>query len=93
MLKSRKFKEITMIKEDEIILREQIESIKGKPTHFLFNVDPKIFYVRLPDGKRNPHYERDTLIENFTPVYSDGSLGNPELYKVSDGSWTADPDG
>lgn len=92
ILKDWRFKAIIILEENDIIVRKQIESVKGKPTHFLFNVDPKVFYARLPDGRRNPHFDPDVLIEDFTPVYSDGSLGNPDLYVVSDGSWTADPE-
>ncbi len=74
---------VAKIKEDRLEGRRRVEEDKGRPVAFLYPCDAE----RLQgSSKPRPLPVVDTGIDfrYLTPVYADGTVGDPRLYSVHD---------
>jgi len=64
--------------------RRKIEIEKGEPTHLLFPINmDKYHEIHSELSKRSNRKPRPSIY-HVTPIYADGSRGDPKLYFVSD---------
>lgn len=71
-------------KEEIIQKRERVEKIKGPPTHLLLPRDNSEFDKNSSEGKNIASGEPRSSIYHATPIYADGSYGDPNLYPLLD---------
>ena len=60
--------------------RRKVERDKGQPVAFLYPCDAK----RLRESPPLPVADRGINFGKLTPVYADGTVGDPLLYSVHD---------
>lgn len=72
------------IKENAKLLarRRKAEAKTGRPVEFLLPFPVAALSEQLRRGRPNPAYDPYAFATELTPVYADGSSGDPELYPI-----------
>ncbi len=64
--------------------RNKVEIIKGNPTHLLFPKNISKYYGSSNEEDKASNSKSRLSIYYVTPIYADGSRGDPNLYPVLD---------
>ena len=64
--------------------RRKIEIEKGEPTHLLFPINVDKYHEIDSEWSKRYNRKPRSSIYHVTPIYADGSRGDPKLYLVSD---------
>lgn len=71
-------------KEEIIQQRERVEKLKGSPTHLLLPMDHSKRNENSSEGGKIASGKPRSSIYHATPIYADGSYGDPNLYPLLD---------